>query len=256
LRGVLTPAAFDSRQRIVAMTELTRKAGGGRLAARLMTDVSLLEAWSHWRAGQPTSDLELWGHSMLFWGRLGKLLQFVGALTVIAELIGVDRLQRLGASWHGPDTPVTRAQRRLRARIQSVKDKLSSLTVGAIALLFGLAIVVGNSLYAVLAWRAFREQGFKALISQEWVLELIQPFWPKGALVYGSPVLIPLTAWLCVYALPMLGLAFLNVLGRVADQCVIRPVAWTLDRSALGALVKVMSLVLLLVGTHFDLLAS
>jgi len=43
-------------------------------------EVTYLEAWRLWRSGQSTSDLMLWGHAMLWWGRAGKLAQFAGEL--------------------------------------------------------------------------------------------------------------------------------------------------------------------------------
>jgi hypothetical protein len=39
------------------------------------------------------------GHSMLSWGRAGKLAQFVAGLTVLLDLIGAKRLRASGIKW-------------------------------------------------------------------------------------------------------------------------------------------------------------
>lgn len=58
----------------------------------------LWEAWSRWFEGRLPDDAELWGMSLVFWGRLGKLLQFIAGLTVVLDLIGAERLRAWGTS--------------------------------------------------------------------------------------------------------------------------------------------------------------
>jgi len=50
---------------------------------------SLWNLWHIWLHGSTTDkkSLQLWHHSVLFWGRFGKLPEFAGVLTAIVELI-------------------------------------------------------------------------------------------------------------------------------------------------------------------------
>lgn len=63
-------------------------------------NLSYGEAWAAWLAGQQLSGHVLWGVSMVWWGRIGDILQAMGALTVLAEIIGADRLRFFGNSLH------------------------------------------------------------------------------------------------------------------------------------------------------------
>lgn len=51
-----------------------------------MTDLSFVEAWKHWAHGKSLLDLYSWyGKSFLFWGRCGKIAEFIGVLTILAD---------------------------------------------------------------------------------------------------------------------------------------------------------------------------
>ncbi|SMD16204.1 hypothetical protein [Lentzea albidocapillata] len=50
-----------------------------------------------WFSGKQTSGATLWGLSMVWWGRAGKLLQFMAGCVVILDLVGPDRLRAIGA---------------------------------------------------------------------------------------------------------------------------------------------------------------
>ncbi|SDK26379.1 hypothetical protein SAMN04488074_1053 [Lentzea albidocapillata subsp. violacea] len=50
-----------------------------------------------WFSGKQTSGATLWGLSMVWWGRAGKLMQFMAGCVVILDLVGPDRLRAIGA---------------------------------------------------------------------------------------------------------------------------------------------------------------
>ncbi|MGB7923383.1 MAG: hypothetical protein WCF57_09080 [Pyrinomonadaceae bacterium] len=66
-----------------------------------MNELSYFEAWHHWLNGENVSNYYLWSFQIIWWGRIGKLVSFISALAVIAELIGPDRLRNFGESLHG-----------------------------------------------------------------------------------------------------------------------------------------------------------
>ncbi|WP_285607226.1 hypothetical protein [Actinokineospora globicatena] len=50
-----------------------------------------------WLSGKQTSGATLWGLSMVWWGRVGKLLQFLAGCVVVLDLVGPERLRAVGA---------------------------------------------------------------------------------------------------------------------------------------------------------------
>lgn len=52
----------------------------------------LWDAWTHWWSGEQVGGLPLFGTTVLFWGRLGKVLQFAAGLVVVLDLAGARRL--------------------------------------------------------------------------------------------------------------------------------------------------------------------
>ena len=61
--------------------------------------VSLFGAWHLWLSGKPLTGLKLWGVNIIWWGRIGKILEFLAAYAVIVEIAGSVRLQRYGKSF-------------------------------------------------------------------------------------------------------------------------------------------------------------
>lgn len=60
-------------------------------------DISL----SIWLSQGFGSTCPILGVPILWWGRIGKLLQFIGGITILLELIGVERVQEYGNELHG-----------------------------------------------------------------------------------------------------------------------------------------------------------
>lgn len=63
---------------------------------------NLWDAWRVWLDGRPTADFQLFGVRVLWWARFGKIGEFVGALTVVLDIIGPTRLREWGRSLRGP----------------------------------------------------------------------------------------------------------------------------------------------------------
>lgn len=61
-----------------------------------MQAVNYWQAWSLWWSGAKLEDFAMWGIPMLWWARIGKLLQFAGGAVVIIDLIGPARFATLG----------------------------------------------------------------------------------------------------------------------------------------------------------------
>ena len=216
-----------------------------------MNDITLIEAWRIWFSGDLADDILLWGISILWWERIGKLMQVVGAVTILAEIIGPQRIRELGTSlqsqnaiatlktflrqcfgWYGvvfrrtilKDFPHRSAPETQHRRGNLQLDLLNVL----ICLLLTAVIVYLTEAY---------------LVSSMGVLA-------RSAIIFGClwVSVAPLVTVIAVISGAMLGLAM--------NTCFIQPIAGLLENPSLDHYIKIASLVSLLVGFHFELLAS
>ena len=70
-----------------------------------VNDVGLIEAWKLWFSGDLPTNTILWGINILWWERIGKLMQLLGAATIIADIIGPEKIRRFGTSLQSTITP-------------------------------------------------------------------------------------------------------------------------------------------------------
>jgi hypothetical protein len=69
-----------------------------------MMNITIIQAWKLWLLGNLQPDYMLWGINLFIWGRIGKIVQFIAALAIIAEIIGPDKLRAFGNGLHGAFT--------------------------------------------------------------------------------------------------------------------------------------------------------
>jgi hypothetical protein len=214
--------------------------------------VGLIEAWRIWLSGLPTDTLSLWGLEILWWGRVGKVLQFVGALSIIAEIVGVPRLRGFGRSLR---EVFPRSGIRKRASSSAKTASLSAQYFFAKSgsekearlldeLLSRLGdvlfwLMIGSSIVFIIATSYFAITRFG---------------WGLGLIIAGvAIILFPFVVTPFIAATLMTVVA---AVGWFADTIVIRPLSSLLEHPQLGQIAKVISVLLLAIGFHFDLLAS
>ena len=216
--------------------------------------------------------MSLWGIPILWWGRLGMILQFVGVIVAILDLLGPDRLRNLG--------------RRLRlnpfSRFGEGAIERWPLTVALYTLTFPLA-------FAALLWihNAFEAQidvieSYVDLpVALSCLLLVLVGHIAYMASVNGS-VPQQLLHWLSysvralaiavigVYACTFPAVAFLVLtlvisaaalsiwwmLMLALDLIVAQSFAWMLDRASPGHPIRWMAVLAVVVGFQFDLLAA
>ncbi len=204
--------------------------------------MSLWDLWQEWASGNSTLGFELWGVEMVWWGRIGKILQLVGALTVLVEVVGTERLLRTGAALREA-TPFTgmidRVSRRWEPVWLWVRERAGRASVASRTTASGGAARLRAASLAHVWWRLAVAALFVlvalAFASWAWLIVLVA--------VAGGLALLVLAA-------------LLSGLGWLVATLVIRPLAWLISRPALDAWVKVVAVALVVVGVHFDLLAS
>lgn len=70
-----------------------------------MNEISIFDAWTSWLSGHLSPNATIWGVSIFWWGRIGKIMQVIGAITIIADIIGPEKIRKFGSSLHGAITP-------------------------------------------------------------------------------------------------------------------------------------------------------
>ena len=219
-----------------------------------MESVNILEAWQQWGSGEQVTDLRLGWWSILWWGRIGKILALIGLVALAAEIIGPYRLQTLGRSvrlqlelaqypirvlyWlflqinPKSDQGETKEQQ----AAQTAYEKAQTVTA-----LFGYALMGGSS-YLLYKWWA------------DWGLWEGQ-LWRDVLLVVPVAVLSFFGAFgIAAYA--ALAIAMAASLTGLATVIVANLLGRGLNRPNILGWIKVGTGFVILVGFHFDLLAS
>ncbi|MCX4471852.1 hypothetical protein OOK41_16305 [Micromonospora sp. NBC_01655] len=74
-----------------------------------------------WLDGKPTSDVVIWGHSMLIWGRVGKTVQLVAGGVVVLDLLNPAWFRRCGTALQNWSSLLFRRSNERRALRQIVR---------------------------------------------------------------------------------------------------------------------------------------
>jgi hypothetical protein len=189
-----------------------------------LREVGLVEAWLIWMECR-TENLTLYWQTMLFWGRFGKVIQFVGALLVAVEIIGPERLRRFAASLKGAGLP---ARLRKQVLIEEEGDAAKGKGNGDHDTASMIIIMIIATFFA---------------------------FPAAGTFVGGDGWPFVVAAFVFMLLFMLLGV-FLVWLAAWLLERSISALAWVLEHPRLDRLMKLLSVALVVVGFHFDLLAS
>lgn len=213
-----------------------------------MNEISIFEAWKLWLTDHLPSDVIIWGVNVFWWGRLGKMMQFVGAITIIADIIGPEKIRSFGASLH---TAITRANliRFLEdcfewytvifryTLMKDYTDEAPSKKTARYTRLDAINYVICFLITVLIIVLA-------KLYSTGWIVLI------EAAIIFGC-LLVSISPLITVFVI-----VFLIGFELVINFFFIKPLAWTLEHPSFERFTKVISLLLLLIGFHFELLAS
>lgn len=174
--------------------------------AVVFADIGYFEAWERWLDHQSLSGETLWGVEIFWWGRIGKVLQLVGGLTVVAEWVGDMRMKEASDLLRRGHLP------RVAGRAwQSGKEGLRQY----LRLLRGASGPAGQVVTSVIT----------AIVA----LAGIVPAITSSDVTKTVVTLIVAALLLPVVAIALLMVAAL--LGRVLDFILVRPLAFLLGKS-------------------------
>jgi hypothetical protein len=185
-------------------------------------DISVLQAMTLWFTGELPKQLTIWGHPLVFWDRFGQVMEFIGALAVVIDLMGAERLSAIAVElreWtRDPEVRPTNLLVRPRAAL---------IGIAAISLVAGFAILTGS--------------------------QKIDPFLPFTNI--PVPVVVAFAVTILGLALP----AYLLLVLYFVLFCVVTPpladfTARVLQREHADKWLKLIALPLLTLGFFLDLL--
>jgi hypothetical protein len=102
-------------------------------------DISILQALTLWFRGDVPMHFTVLGHSVVFWDRLGQVMEFIGALAVVVDLLGADRLSAIASDLRAwTQDPETRPSSLL------ARPRIALVGIAAISLVAGLALMTGS----------------------------------------------------------------------------------------------------------------
>lgn len=214
-----------------------------------MEDIGLLFAWSLWLDGEVVSSYLLYGVKINHWGRAGKILQFIAALIILAEIVGSNPIRGVAQRIKeiaNLKVIVTSFKHsfgwlaKLPDHLETEPDDLSIPALWAFKFYRLIYLLVCFSIFMYLVF-IFRDGG------KYWVINIVE--WMGSAMLASSLAFLVLllanlvlTVTLTIFSIP-----FLIILGIAA---------WILEREKLETLIKLISALMLITGFHFDLLAS
>ncbi|NJP35847.1 hypothetical protein [Micromonospora thermarum] len=214
---------------------MTRRRGAlvGAVTAGVVVGVAVstdyADAWAAWFAGSATGRT-LWSLPVPWWGRVGKVLQFVAGLAVILDLIGPSRLLAVGAYARRQVHHAARRRATWSADLRLQERFLLLLAAGAPVVVIGFTVTLHlapppENLFTIL----LVSFGFPAAM--------------VGAMLAVATAYDRMLAW-------VLRLLLLPVYGAA------RLLAFLLDAARPGHVMRWTALGLFVVGSQFDLLAS
>ncbi|GAB2749838.1 hypothetical protein GCM10027174_25380 [Salinifilum aidingensis] len=204
-----------------------------------MVDVGYWEAWGLWWSGTKLEDFAMWGLPLLWWARIGKLLQFTGGAVVVLDLIGPERFTRFAdwlaqfSSWFSRIRSAIR-----RKAYKKSKEKLKRVDTEAESLL------LHKTWKAMLAWDALG------------ILTLGPAYLAGLYFIVNSTGDDPLYQKIISYILALFWQWAVLAAYALFGQHLVQAVAAIIRLGKFRHAAQWAGFVLIVMGFHFDLLAS
>ena len=218
-----------------------------------MREISLITAWKMWFSGQAVHDVALWHLNITWWSRAGKLLEFLAGLAIVSDILGPERIRALGKSLHSKMT--------LRSSIASMLNSWRWL-IAQFRYLVSIPFSAKNKEYEI-ATQKFAADKLNYLVGailtgivviQQGVPDWFQVRWAPNWL---NIIFLYLATCGTVAPLVTLGVSLASiVLGLAVDSLLVEPLARFLELEQVDRRIKMIALLLLAFGFHFDLLTS
>ena len=211
-------------------------------------EITFSETWKLWLSDNLPADAVLWGISIFWWERIGKVMQFLGATTIVADIIGPEKIRQFGTSLQSTNSPKTLIQFLKRCfswyvtifRQTIMKDYTKDSGDRESIRFFQLNILNYFVCFLLTVLTVIAAE----LNIFNWFF-LIEAVFIFGCLLVS---IAPLFTVLTLVTIALLGLAVNSIL--------LQPLAHLLELPSLDRLLKIVSLIFLLLGFFLELLGS
>jgi hypothetical protein len=102
-------------------------------------DISLLKALALWFEGEIPRHFTMWGYPLVFWDRLGQVMEFVGAFAVVVDLMGAERLSEIATELRDWTRDPAMKPTRMLAR-----PRVALIGIGLISVIAGTVTLTGS----------------------------------------------------------------------------------------------------------------
>lgn len=212
-------------------------------------EITFNETWKLWLSDNLSADAVLWGISIFWWERIGKVMQFLGATTIVADIIGPEKIRKFGTSLQSTNSPKTLIQFLKRCfawyvvifRQTIMKDYTRNSTNKESKLRFFQLNILNYFICFLLTI-------FTVVVAE---LDIFNWFFLVEAIFIFCCLLVSIAPLFTVLAIVTVAL-----LGLTINSIFLQPLAHLLEHPSLDRLLKIASLLLLLLGFFFELLGS
>lgn len=212
-------------------------------------EITLSETWKLWLSDNLPADAVLWGISIFWWERIGKVMQFLGGSTIIADIIGPEKIRYFGTSLENtiPYTTLIQFLRRcfdwyvVIFRETIMKDYARDSTNKEAKLRFSQLNILNYSICFLLTV-------LTVVLAELYISNWF--FLIEAVFIFGC--LLVSVAPLCT----VLAIVMVTLLGLAINSIFLQPLAYLLEHPSLDRLLKIASLLLLLLGFFLELLGS
>lgn len=181
-----------------------------------ITTLQALSLW--WQDGEIPKGFVVWGQYVMFWDRLGKILEIVGVLAVAVDVMGAERLATIAAELrHWSEDPETRPLAFV------LRPRVILVGIVAISILAAIALMTGpHMIDPVLPLTHVRVPQSLAVATSSLGLALVAYVFLALYFVLFETVIPPIAdsiarflqrkhadKWLRLISLPLLSLGFL-----------------------------------------------
>lgn len=203
-----------------------------------MQSVGYWEAWSLWWSGAKLEDFAMWGLAMVWWARIGKLLQFAGGAAVVLDLVGPERLLRLRRRSRSFSRWLTRREEKIHERVDSagpINPAWSNRMLLLLAISPGFALLLALIIALSSSDTSLAEGAHHVLERYSDGVSLREIRFAAVVILAFAALLVPIV-WSAMIVVSLWA-------GLLAGKNPGHPLRW-------------LAFVLIVVGFHFDLLAS
>jgi hypothetical protein len=260
------------------------------------SSVNLFQAWGLWVHGQLLDTHILWGIKILIWERFGKVLSFVSGIVVVAEIIGYKKFATWGKSLeqiNPQNSSRAYVEKTLEWAVTILSLALLTIVILAATLLSYVDAFLRTFPPGTPKWIIRRLE--RTLELNDRISSKFYEIRGRNTFLFYFNIIISITSaiigiatvtrlqrsqsdtimlWSLYNALTVLGWLLvpffcipffiagimwqINFLALAIDKFLVRPLEWLLKREdeEVGNVFRVISVLLLLIGFHFDLLGS